>query len=274
MDTLVIFGNCQAVALAAALPFHPAIADRYELVSVPNYGTTAEREAELLNDDVRARCTLLMEQVTPLVRLSNRYDFPRARITTFPSLDFNLLWPLHAAEPRSRPEPPDFPYGRYPYGDRIINQVVAEGRAEDDAWREFKARSETMMPNLKRLAVIEEQRWKFAERKLDVVMSDVIFPHYRQERLFWTYNHPNRIVLCRMGARLVAAAGLAVSEEAAFETMIGLLTWEFGADFQMPVHPRVGRELELAWWREDMLYRRYDDLLDYEAFVRNQIIWN
>jgi hypothetical protein len=273
VDVLVVFGNCQAEAVCSALRSLPALADNYEIVLVSSFGITPEQEAQIVNDDVRNRCTLMFEQVTPLVRLSNRYDFPRARITTFPSLDFNLIWPLRADEPRMAPEPPTFPYGRYTYGDRIINQVVAEGLESDQAWHEFERRSNAAMPNLKRLVEIETRRWTFAERNLDVVMSDVIFPNFQSDRLFWTYNHPNRIVLCRLSARILASAGISASESEAFELMCGILTWEFGADYQAPIHPRVGRELNLMWWDEAMTYRRYDDNFTYEQFIRNHIAW-
>ena len=273
MNTLVIFGNCQAEAIASAIQHYPGISGECEVILASSFGISPEREAEILSDDVRNRCVRLFEQVTPLVRVSTRYAFPNAQITTFPSLDFNLMWPLRADEPRMTPEPPEFPYGRFTYGDRIINQIVAEGLEGDAAWEAFQRRSDAAMPNLCRLANVEQRRWSFAERDLDVAMSDVIFNAFKTERLFWTYNHPNRRVLCRLAARILAAAGIATSEEEALATMEGILTWEFGADYQAPIHPKVISELPLEWASEDPIYRRYKDEFSYEQFIRAQIAW-
>ena len=222
---------------------------------------------------MRNRCELLIEQSTPARNVSGRYDFPNARICRFPALDINLIWPLRADDPRSRPEPPDFPFGRYPYGDRIINQVVADGLSGEAGWQAFQQRTDAALPDIARLARVERKRWEYAERDLDVRMSDVIFPHFVTKRLFWTYNHPHRTVLCRLGARILLASGWAPDEETGYKTMERLLTWDFGADYQAPVHPEVAASLGLEWWSPNMTFRRFADEFQYEEFVRRQIDW-
>jgi Polysaccharide biosynthesis enzyme WcbI len=214
-----------------------------------------------------------LEQKTPQVRLLSGVEFPSARRVTFPSLDINVIWPLRAQEKRIFPEPPLYPWGRYTYGDRAINEAVARGLKGDAAWEFYQERSAELVPNMTRLLQIERQRWEFAERELDVKMSDLVFPQLATSRLFWTYNHPRRDLLWSFGARILVAAGVLHDENNAIELMKGAFTWEFGSDYQQPIHPKVADALGLAWWSPDMKYRRHDVEFDYETFIRNQIEW-
>ena len=270
---ILVYGNCQSEAIATSLGAYPGIVDDYDIVYIPNYNITPQMEQELLLPELCDRVELLLEQVTPFVRLSNRFTFPDAKTITFPSLDCNLLWPLRADEPRMRPEPPTFPWGRFTYGDKIINAIVAEAIDGDAAWAAFSERSAAAIPNMERFAQIEERRWKVAEKLVDVIMSDVIFPSIREKRLFWTYNHPHRLVLCRLGARLIHAAGFSTTEEEAWEAYQRALSWPFGEDYHAPVHPLVAQQLSLEWWCSNMSWRRYDDSFSYEEFIRAQIAW-
>jgi hypothetical protein len=240
---------------------------------IRNYNINETIEQELLPPEVCDRVAILFEQVTPFTRLRSRFPFPDAHCVSFPSLDFNALWPLRADAPRMRPEPPQFPWGRYTYGDKLINEIVAEGLVGDAAWEAFVTRSASALPPAERLLAVEERRWNAAERLVDVPMSDVVFPVIREERLFWTYNHPHRLLLCRLGARLVHRAGLAAFEDEAWAKYQDALNWPFGEDYHAPVHPKVAAQLGLSWWSADLSWRRYDDTFTYEEFVRAQIEW-
>lgn len=270
---LLIYGNCQAEAIADSIGGLPGITDRYDTLYVRSYNITPEMEQEQLPRNVCERVELLLEQVTPFVRLTDRFAFPNALRVTFSSLDFNLLWPLRADEPRMRPEPPAFPWGRFTYGDKIINAIVSEGLSGDEAWSAFRERSAAAIPDMVRFAQVEERRWAAAEKLVDVKMSDVIFGNISHERLFWTYNHPHRLVLCRLGARLIHGAGLVASEEDGWQAYLNALNWGFGEDYHAPIHPLVAEQLGLAWWSPDLAWQRYGDSLSYEEFIRAQIEW-
>jgi len=272
-ESIVVFGNCQAGSIGQAIQGLPALHhSRY--VYVPSFNITPEQVDALLTDEVRKGCTLLFEQVMPHTALDAKYDFPNARRITFASLDLNLFWPLRADEKRFIPEPPVHPFGRYPYGDRVINEILADNLAGDDAWDYYTRRSASLMPRFDRLWMIERERWLGIEKTVDVKMSDLVFPRIRHERLFWTYNHPNRLMLCYFGGRILQAAGLLPpDDERARDLMLQWLTWEFGADYHQPIHPLVGAGFELSWWSSNMLYRRIDVDWSFETFVRNQISW-
>ena len=273
LPVIVFFGNCQSESLAACMRHHGAIAGRYDVHFVQSYTMGGDENKTIIAPDVLATCEILFEQLTPRVSFEKKDNLARdCRVVSYPSLDFNLLWPLHAVEPRSRREP-DFPFGRYSYGDRIINAVVADGLSGDEAWAAYQARSAEAVRNIVRLVAIERQRWDNLDGDLSVKMADEIFARFRQERLFYTYNHPTSELLCRVGAGLLHAADLVTDKDAAFEELRRLFTWEFGADHAVPIHPNVAKALNLEWWSPAMRYRWGEDTRTYEDLIRAQIDW-
>jgi len=272
VENVVVFGNCQAETLATAFQSVPGLAGGNHTY-VRSFKMSDDAIAGILTDEVRDGCTLLFEQAMTTVHISGKYDFPNARRITFPSMDFNLLWPFRTLDKRTRPEP-DFPYGRYVYGDRIINEAVAKGLGGDDAWDYYRARSAERMPDMARLAEIEHQRWRAVEAGLDAKISDILFAGMTRTRMFWNYNHPTRETLCQLGGRILQAAGFAPEDDAeATALMACVLTWQFGANYQEPVHPLVAKRLALDWWSPDLLYRHYEEELAFETWIRRQIEW-
>jgi hypothetical protein len=272
VENVVVFGNCQAETLGAGFQFIPGLTGGNHTY-VRSFLISDEELATTLTDETREKCTILFEQSMSTVDISSRFEFPNARRIRFPSLDFNLPWPLRAHDRRTIPEP-EFPYGRYVYGDRIINEIVENGLTGDEAWSYYVSRSADCMPNLDRLAEIERQRWAAIEAELEVKVADIIFDNLSDRRMFWNYNHPNREMLIRFGGRLLRAAGFAPEGDVeAAELMGRVITWEFGANYHEPIHPAVAEKLNLKWWSPNMLYRRHEIEMDRESWVRRQVAW-
>ncbi|MDR3463865.1 MAG: WcbI family polysaccharide biosynthesis putative acetyltransferase, partial [Beijerinckiaceae bacterium] len=253
-NVIIVFGNCQAEAILACLRGHASVVG-YEFHYMRSFEIPGQPDAPL-DDDALARCVRLWDQSTPLVKFPHRDRLPAGcKITTFPSLDFNLLWPLNAIEPRNHPDA-DFLFGPFPYGDRVINEVVGEGLSGEAGWAAYLERSERALANLGRLAEIERRRWDALERGLDVKMADHVFERFRSERLFSTYNHPSPTMLSHTGAAILRASGFASGRDHddVFREVRALFSWAFGDNYEVPVHPYVARTLGLEWWSEGMLY--------------------
>lgn len=272
-ESIVVFGNCQAESIGDAFRGLRQFADA-DYLYVRSFNISPEEIDAALSPAVTEKCTILLEQIMPQVSLDEKHHFPNARRVGFPSLDLNLLWPLRAEEKRAHPEPPAFPFGRYSYGDRVINEIVKKGLEGEEAWQYYEQRSAGLIPDMQRMIKVEEARWLHAESGVEIRMSDLIFPRIATERLFWTYNHPSRLTLCYLGGRILQQLGLAPNDdEAARDMMLDVLTWEFGIDYQQPIHPVVAKQLGLEWWRNDLIYRRGDSYWDYTTFMKNQIAW-
>ncbi len=231
-------------------------------------------DSTLPSDEELAACAFLFEQRTPHVRFPEAAKVYNAKVVTFPSLDLNVLWPLHAQEPRNAPRP-GLPHGSTPYGDRITTKIAKEGLSGESAWQAYLEQSEASLSHLPRLLEIERQRWDLMERELSVTMSDVVFGAFAERRVYSTYNHPHISIIAELASRLLIKAGLddGASEDEVHRRMKGVFVAPFGEDLQMPVHPKVARELGLKWWTPDLLYAWRDKRLTFEQFVRRQIDW-
>lgn len=272
---LIFFGNCQAEVMAGHLKaFYPPLSDAYEIVYVPSYSKPGVTDNTLPSPEELASCAFLIEQRTPHVRFPEYARISNARIVTFPSLDLNVLWPLHAPEPRNAPRP-SLPHGPNPYGDRIINKIVKEGLSGEKGWAAYVSQSEAAISNVSRLLEIERQRWELMERDLSVTMSDVIFGTFTERRIYSTYNHPSIGIISELATRILVRAGLVdgASEDEIRSRMNALFVAPFGEELQAPVHPKVARELGLSWWTQDLIYNWHGKRLKYETFIRRQIDW-
>lgn len=270
---VIVFGNCQAEAIAGCLRQHPALAggEVHVYLSFQMPG----QEPPSLPPEIYECCGMLWEQATPLVRFPHRDKLPiDCRISTYPSIDFNLLWPLNAPEPRNHPQA-GFPFGPFSYGDRIINEIVESGLSGEAAWAAYVERSLAAMPNLHRLADIEYSRWTTLERELDVKLADRVFQLFRKERLFYTFNHPTPDMLCHVGTELLRVSGL--SGESDYQTLFdevrSLFTWEFGRDYEVPIHPAVANAFDLAWWSPTMHYNWHNEPRLAKDFIQAQLDW-
>ena len=61
------------------------------------------------------------------------------------------------------------------------------------------------------------------------------------------------------------------SIHAALEAMRPACLWDFGAEFQAPIHPAIGAALDMKWWSPGLLNRRKNDWMGFEEYMRRQI---
>ena len=120
--TIIIFGNCQAQMIEACLNSILFFRERFELFWEHNVDNSQwQARKELLQSQIE-NCAYLFEQ---LGRKDTEFPYKdklpsECVITRYPYLKMQCLWPLVAADPRNKPEPPRFSAGRFPYGDRIV----------------------------------------------------------------------------------------------------------------------------------------------------------
>ncbi len=271
---MILFGNCQAEVLAGHFKTYPPLGKNFDIRYIPNYFKEGVTNDTMPSPEELASCAFLLEQRTPHVRFPEPERVSNAKVVTYASLDFNILWPLHAQEPRNAPRP-DLPHGPNGYGDRIINKIVKEGLSGDAGWKAYVEQSEAALSNLPRLLEIEQQRWALMERDISVGMSDFVFGAFRKKRIYSTYNHPIIGIISEMASRILISAGLdgGATPGDVRALMSALFRSPFGEELQAPVHPRIARELELAWWTPDLTYNWHGHRFTYEQFIRRQIDW-
>ena len=197
-----------------------------------------------------------------------------AVVIQFPPLDLNLLWPLHAQDPRNVEEP-DFPFGRFPYGDRVVIGLMRQGLAGQHLWSAYQEKSLAALPDLDRLRRMEEERLWARDAKSDIAVLPIIEEALTERPIFATINHPRGWLLGRMWGPLMEEArrrlGLSQPTEQITERIFKV--WDPLNVVEMPLHPAVAEHFELKWWRPDLQYRYHSEMLRWEEFMQRYIDW-
>ena len=259
--TSIVHGNCQAEAITVVLDKDPIVSSILKIVYSRSYIHPVEGKWKQRQRDV-ARCAVLYEQHDP-EGFPKRAALPENCITVqFPSLDLNVLWPFTCANPYNRPEPPDFPFGRFPYGDRVIIAAIDQGmKAADIAdyylngWDRFKV-------DLDRLLAIDTARLNARDQHCQVRMAPYIVENFSKKRLFWTVDHPTTTVLEELVEELLKASGR-VDPHLADADIASTLALYFGArgplgHTDVPIHPHIAEHFGLAWYDPQENVRLWD----------------
>ena len=254
--SLIIYGNCQAEAVHAYLNRYPPVADRFDVLYLRSFEHPSEGWQEL---DVREtqRCSVLLEQ-------HDRRDFPYreylpagALTVRFPSMDFNALWPFNRVNPYNVPEPPDFPFGRFPYGDQIIVSLIDKGLSADAVLTLYINNWHDYAPDLDRLYKLEAGRLAARDAHCEIKMGRYITENFRRRRLFWTVNHPTSALMGELIVQLanVALSNAQVVKHSDIDAVRGVY---FPSDplgaINVPVHPRVAQHFGLRWYNPGERY--------------------
>jgi hypothetical protein len=275
---VVVYGNCQAGLFAESFKNFNGATANWDVHYVMSFVHPTEPQHQVMGTDL-AQCALVLEQLdnaSPLpawLREKLPADVPFVR---FPPIDFNLLWPFNFTDPRNVSEPPDYPFGRFPYGDRIVVELLREGLTDRSLWEAYQERSVARMPDLNRLRGLEAQRLVARDAAVDVMVSDLVLANHRVVPLFWTINHPTGWLLGRVLVRLLHAAqarlGQGLDRDAEARALELFASWEpFGHQHQ-PIHPEVARRLGLNWWKPERTYLYFDGTrLTFEEFMLRYI---
>jgi hypothetical protein len=271
---IVVYGNCQAGVYADLL--RKICAPGLQVHYVMSFDHPTELQAELPNEALE-KCTLFLQQVE--VNKSTRftpslYLSPRAQIVHFVPLDFNLLWPFNFTDPRNVGEPPDFPFGRFPYGDRIVVELLREGLSGDALWQAYCARSVIKLPDLARLEALEQKRLEARETNTTHSIASYIMSEFRNQRLFWTINHPSSALLAKQFSDILSVSNKTLNIPGDVRELAAKFfhNYEPFDHNHVPIHPDVARRLQLAWWSPTLKYRYLDgSMLTFEETMRNYI---
>ncbi len=272
-QAILVYGNCQADAISACLRRLPVVAERYDVVSIPSYIHPIDGPPRIAPADLD-RCAVLLEQralwhrFPALARMS-----PSVIHLDFPMLALNAVWPLQAKEFRNRCEP-DFPFGRYPYGDRVLNGLLTE-LAGEDVLQRYLATPLASLPDPRRFAAIEAERVAALDRQCTLAFGGWVLDHFRTRRLFWTYNHPTAALLQPLAEALTERLAGALALPKTIVDDIGPLFatgWEPAGRLKVAIHPNIARGLNLEWFSPAFLYDHYQHSgVGYVEYWRHQI---
>ena len=267
---ILFYGNCQAGALAVIFGADPIIKASFDVTYAASFDDRTSSKVTLTREVV-GTTAILFEQHDPKVFPMRALLPPNCLTVTFPSIDLNLLWPLHCANPFNDTPTAETPWGRFFYGDRIIVDCIQRGLSAAETIQIYEHSSAQHLPNLDRFAALEAARLASRDLKCTVTMADFILAHFREKNLFWTVNHPTMAALRELSSRLIERAKLrsivfySVQLDA---TIAGLPPQGPLGELRVPVHPNIANHFKLTWYpdeaskqyglrREPLTYREY-----------------
>ena len=273
--TAIVHGNCQAEAIAAVLSQAPTVSASFHIVYSRSYVHPVEGKWKQRDRDVE-NCALLFEQHDPQ-GFPKRGLLPEHCTTiTFPSLDLNVLWPFNCANPYNKPEPPKFPFGRFPYGDRIVIGAIDKGASAEEIVKNYRENWNDFKMDLDRLLAIDAARLSARDEHCKVKMAPFVLENFAQRRLFWTVDHPVRSVLEELIERLLNASGR-VDPLLADADIGATLATHFGprgplGHTDVPIHPRVAEHFNIEWYDPNEKVRSWDGTMySFDEYFREMI---
>lgn len=262
---LLVYGNCQAGWLSRALLRHAEVSAGYEVIYLSDYHETPA-DHPIHQPDFLRSCTDVLWQTAsgckpPAFLAGLRSDCRQLR---FPTLWLKLLWPTYVVDARNQPEK-DFPWGRYPYGDRLVLKLLQEGVAPADIAKRYVDTDLNRIVNLDRFAEMSLAELRFNDRQSDVAIAPFIESTFRQRKLFGTINHPTSLILTRLYHSVVAALlGGSIPENPPEPPDAA----EVLGSEETPLHPQIISHFQLTWASPGMRWVYRSEFLTLDEYIQ------
>lgn len=252
---ILVYGNCQAHALQKALIDQSLIRSSYDILYLPSFVHPITGPYSLDATDAD-RIVVVIEQRG----LWARFDYcgmDRIKRISFPTAALSMLWPLHVKDRRNGVDE-EYPFGRYPYGDRFVSKVLAEGLSGTDALQRYEELDLEKFVNLKRFSEIEMQRIQDLDKECDIRLGAWVLENFKDQPLFWSYNHPRAVVLVYLAQQVIGLLTDHFSwDRKDLQDVVSLDEWAVVAALRVPIHPQVRDYFQLTWSGERETYAHY-----------------
>ena len=263
---VVMIGNCQSETLRQGFSHIEALNRsfevKYHFVQLPQ--TLHEFAARDLEN-----CDILLIQD---IRLWDEFPLrdhlrPGAESHKFPLVRFASLWPFDSWNgPGDRfAQEHDGPNLAFPYLDGMLGRLRRDIPDPHARYEAYRALEFPGVLNYRRLHQMEERRLVGMDRQFGIPIGDYILQNFRQHQIFHTTVRPNWQVfslLLQFVAKLLGVTQpIALSERV--DTAL--------RNPQVPVHPKVARDLGVTWADETTRYLNRGRELTWDAYVRSYI---
>lgn len=250
---LFVTGNVQAAGIVQVLKNVREVASRFDVTYV---------EAASALPKNAPKGSVLFEQIVEGGKGLATLPAGIAKRMRFPSLTLALLWPFNSVNPYNKPQPPDFPYGRFPYGDSFMQSCLAVDVPRNDILRLYSSDDwSKSWPDLDALFKKESARLTALDATFELGIGSYILKHFRRQRLFLTPQSPTDLLLAELITRLLAAAfpkDAAMASANAPAVISSLGSRDCLGLFAIPIHPLVARHFELTWVSPHTRYNYFD----------------
>ncbi|MEA2731798.1 MAG: hypothetical protein QOF70_6273 [Acetobacteraceae bacterium] len=226
--------------------------------------------------DTMQFCWMELNAGTPVTRdpLRERLG-PGCALRTFYAPIIRSLWPFQGPDSRAVIEPGRHIPSRYPYADRLAQVLAAMNMPDDVLYLMYDMSANQEPLELDEIFANDLRRWRAEGKKSDVRLADFIERHIRTERLFVAPNREGPILLREMVDQLLDDGMIRdiASPDVVSAELDVLLDGYTGWQEELPVHQRVARHFDLAWWSPDMKYRWMNNYRTHRDHILDYIKW-
>ncbi len=262
---ILVYGNCQGGWLAGALSQKPEITSQFDITYLSDFHGGPPPDHPIHRPDFLATLSVVIWQTASACQPPKFLaGLPATcRQIRYPTLWLKLLWPTYAVDPRNQPEK-EFPWGRYPYGDRLVMKLLEQNVPLADLAKRYVDTDLNSIVNLDRFSKMSLAELRFNDQQSDVAITPFIEANFRQRKLFGTVNHPTYLVLNQIyhGVEsLLLERPIPVNP-----AMPASATALLGAQ-ETPLHPQIIRHFNLEWAQPGMKWLYHSQFLTLEEYL-------
>jgi hypothetical protein len=265
---IVIYATCQGQYLGNLLRAAPGL--RGHAVDVHrNYGQPGVFQPPDIPDQHLEGCELLIYHAVrneagrdAVSRLLGRLRPETLRIEV-PYVTSNLYWLLHYRTWTPLGVSPAKRYGIVPYRSQALDMLVDAGLGEDEVVQLYRALPIDEMLDVDAAVAETFAYWEDLDRRTDgISVAPFLRERYRDEMLFYMFNHPSKAVFRHMADQVLDRLGLpGLPDEA-------LRGQDCGQKEMVPVHPGLARRLGLRFVSGGTRYLVDGRMTGFEDYVR------
>jgi hypothetical protein len=263
---LVIIGNCQSETLrqgfARIETLNRLFDAKYHFVQLPpNLREFAARDLE--------SCDILLIQD---IRLWDEFplrDCVRqgAELVRFPLVRFASPWPFDAwnGPGDTQAHAREAPNLTFPYLDGLLGRLRREIPDRAARFRAYRSLEIPNLVNYRRLHDLEIRRLAGMDKKFGFAIGSYILENFQNRRIFHTTVRPNWRVFNLLMQAVAKSVGVTapISLDETYDATL--------RNPQIPVHPKVARDLGIRWADEGTRYLNRGIEVTWESYVRSYI---
>ena len=251
LSSILVVGVCQANHLGRILNAIPSVVSRFnvcaiELCADPITGEYRTPPPEILET---CECVYFQRGTADVLPGYMERLIAQGKSQRFPIMFCQALWPAHTELRRKLPEP-GLPWGRFPYCDRVLLDLLETGQEDSRIADRYLHTDLARMFDLDRLVELWRYQMEDADKSCDVVLAELQWREWRDTRHYWALSHPTNRLFGEVLRKLLARTIGPVAEE----ELLGSLRANELDQFMTPIHPSVARHFGLKWCSPDDLY--------------------
>lgn len=264
-----IYANCQTSLIQAHLDLSEEFRQKYKYEALPRNYVAIQQELEI-PEDIIQRTELLIYQPIDNKYQTRSSDYLKSKVNSncicisFPYVYFQGYWPENTKNPVNK-KTEQYPFGKFPYGDSNIIDMIAKGYDKDKILTEIERndfyQADYVQHNFQQTLSELIKR----ETETDLKISKFIIENYQYIRLFHAPNHPANAIGFNLANQILEKLEMAPISK--------IHPKEKFADYQLPIYLSLSRVLDLKFVNQQDNYTVTfsDQKLSFQEYIQAYI---